>query len=101
MNFVNLLAMICAGLTTAVAGVVFGYVFFRTLAMNANMYLQGGRVGVALTLHGLRIAGAVALFWTAAQYGAGPLLAALLGFLVARAMFTSEKKDPQEVEETL
>jgi len=90
----NIIAMICAGFFAALGGFIFGWLFFRTLAENARMYLEGGRMGRALILHAVRIAVAVALFYTAAQYGAGPLLAALLGFLGARAMCINEKKQP-------
>jgi N-ATPase, AtpR subunit len=75
------------GLTVfmAVAGIVFGLVYFATLKLSVTLFVAGkGWFGpTALTLG--RIGAAVALLYVAAKLGAAPLLAAFIGFLMARA----------------
>ena len=71
---------------TALAGLMFGLLYFATLKRSVTLLVDGkGWLGpVALTLG--RIAAAVALLVVAAKLGAAPLLAAFIGFLLARAL---------------
>jgi F1F0 ATPase subunit 2 len=66
------------------AGLVLGVAHFLGLYANSRLYVQRGATGKAIALHALRIAltsvGLVAI----AQFGAAPLLAAFVGFLIAR-----------------
>lgn len=68
----------------SVAGFAVGLVYFAMLRRTAELYGAGrGWLGpAALTLG--RVAGVAILLAFAAKLGAGPLLAAFLGFLVAR-----------------
>ena len=70
----------------AVAGLVFGAVYFATLRRSVTQFVGGkGWLGpLALTLG--RIGAAAAFLFVAAKLGAGPLLGAFIGFLMARAM---------------
>jgi len=70
----------------AVAGVVLGLVYFASLKRSVTMFVGGkGWLGpVVLTLG--RIGAAVALLYLAAKLGAASLLAAFIGFLMARAL---------------
>lgn len=65
-------------------GLVLGAAHFLGLYANARLYVCPGATGKAIGLHALRIAltslGLVAI----AQFGAAPLLAAFVGFLIAR-----------------
>lgn len=72
--------------TMAIAGLVFGLGYFGTLRWTVTLYGAGrGWVGpAALTLG--RIAGAALFLMLAASLGALPLLAAFLGFLLARTI---------------
>ena len=69
-----------------VAGLVFGLGYFAALRQTVNLYGSGrGRLGpVVLTLG--RIAGATIFLILAARFGALLLLAAFLGFLMARGL---------------
>lgn len=69
-----------------VAGLGFGFGYFAALRRTVELYgAQGTRlVPIALTLG--RIAGASLFLGFAAAYGTLPLLAAFLGFLVARSL---------------
>ena len=66
------------------AGILFGWLYFAVLARALRNQLEGGPLGRSLGLLALRIALAVGLFLAAARLGAAPLIAALLGFLLAR-----------------
>jgi N-ATPase, AtpR subunit len=70
----------------AAAGFGFGVGYFAALRWSVGLYRGGGArlVPVALTLG--RIAGAIFFFGLAGRFGALPLLAALLGFLLARSL---------------
>jgi hypothetical protein len=68
-----------------VAGFAFGLVYFAMLRRTAKLYGSGhSRFEPAMLILG-RIAGAAILFTFVATLGAGPLLAAFLGFLLARS----------------
>jgi hypothetical protein len=66
------------------AGFGFGLAYFAALGRNVALYLEGGGLAAATGLTLARLAAAVAAFAFAARLGALPLLATLLGFLVAR-----------------
>jgi hypothetical protein len=85
MTHATLASTIAFASATAVAGLVFGLGYFAALRQTVNLYGSGrGRLGpVVLTLG--RIAGATIFLILAARFGALLLLAAFLGFLVARA----------------
>jgi hypothetical protein len=70
----------------AIAGFGFGLWYFAALRRTVEFYGAGGTrlVPIALTLG--RIASAILLFGLAVRFGTPPLLAALLGFLVARSL---------------
>jgi hypothetical protein len=70
----------------AVAGLVFGLAYFAALRWTVSLYGSGyGHLGpAALTLG--RIAAATIFLIVAARLGALPLLAAFLGFLLARGL---------------
>ena len=72
--------------TTAFAGLLFGLLYFATLKHSVAMFV--GRKGwlgpLALTLG--RFGAAAGFLFVAAKLGAAPLLAAFIGFLIARAL---------------
>jgi len=70
----------------ALAGLAFGFVYFASLKRSVSLFVSGkGWLGpVALTFG--RIGAAVAFLFVAAKLGAAPLLAAFIGFLMARAL---------------
>ena len=70
----------------AVAGLAFGWVYFASLKHSVALFVGGkGWLGpLALTLGRIGAAGAFLL--VAAKLGAAPLLAAFIGFLMARAL---------------
>jgi hypothetical protein len=72
--------------TMAVAGIVFGLVYFATLRRAVTLFTAGrGWIG-PLTLTLARIAAAVIFLGLAAKLGAAALIAAFLGFLLARTV---------------
>lgn len=76
----------------AAAGLAFGWAYFAVLRRAVSLYCAGDgalRAG-ALTIG--RLAAAVAFFAAAAHLGALPLLAALLGFVVARMLAMREAR---------
>jgi hypothetical protein len=79
-----LTSAVLLGSASAAFGLVFGLAYFAALRRTADLFSagKGYLVPAALTLG--RFAGAVAVFGLAAWLGALPLLAALLGFLLAR-----------------
>lgn len=82
----HLLATLAFASGTALAGVAFGIVYFTALRRTVDLYCTGrSPLGLmALTL--ARIAAAALIFALPAALGAVPLLAAFLGFLVARVI---------------
>lgn len=72
--------------TMAFAGMLFGVVYFATLRRAVTLFTAGrGWIGpVSLTL--ARIAAAVIFLGLAAKLGAAALIAAFLGFLLARTV---------------
>ena len=71
---------------TAFAGLLFGLLFFATLKHSVTLFVERkGWLGpLALTLG--RFGAAVGFLFVAAKLGAAPLLAAFIGFLIARAL---------------
>jgi NhaP-type Na+/H+ or K+/H+ antiporter len=68
---------------TAAAGLAFGLAYFAAVRRTASQLAERkGLVAAALTIG--RFAFAIVFFVFAARLGAGPLLAALGGFLAAR-----------------
>ncbi|HUZ74187.1 MAG TPA: ATP synthase subunit I [Stellaceae bacterium] len=78
-------AMLALGSAMAVAGFLFGLGYFATLQRTVGLFVSRHSLlgPAALTLG--RIAAAAVFLTLAAKLGALPLLAAFLGFLVARA----------------
>jgi len=70
----------------AVAGFGFGLGYFAAVRRTVGFYGAGGRALVPLALTLGRIAGAIVMFGCAARFGALPLLAAFVGFLLARTL---------------
>lgn len=68
------------------AGAVLGAVYFQLVHRTVTLQLQGSGSAAVIGLTVLRIALAVVVFWVVAQFGALPLLLALLGFLAARSV---------------
>lgn len=68
------------------AGAVLGAAYIRLLALNVALYAKGAGWRLALALHCGRLALIAAAMWGAVQWGGGALLAALGGFLAARAL---------------
>jgi len=70
----------------AVAGLAFGWVYFASLRRSVSMFVGGkGWLGPVFLTFG-RIGAAVGFLFVAAKLGAAPLLAAFIGFLMARAL---------------
>jgi len=65
-------------------GAAAGALYFLLLYHSVRLHAAGAAVGRVAPLYLLRIAGAVAVFWTVAQQGALPLILALGGFVLAR-----------------
>ena len=73
-------------------GVLVGWAYFALLSRNVEQYLGSGPVGPALLLHVGRWFGIVAAFWAAARFaGAHALLAMLVGFVIARTVWTRRR----------
>ncbi len=81
------LAMLAVSAAVGCAGVGFGLVYFALVRKSALLFVapEGRALGLALTAG--RMAAAACLLWLAARLGALPLLAALGGFLAARAIY--------------
>jgi hypothetical protein len=81
---VPLLPVIAQGMTMALAGFVFGLIYFAALERTVILFASGrGWLGpLGLTLG--RAAAAVIFLGLAAKLGALSLLAAFVGFLLAR-----------------
>lgn len=70
----------------AFLGLLGGLASFATLRLNLRLWLAGGGVGRFALWQAIRLGLTGALFWGAASLGAGPLIAALGGFLLARTL---------------
>ena len=68
------------------AGSAFGFAYFAALRRTVDLYATAGRWTIAAALTLSRIAAAAGFFAVAARFGATSLLAALLGFLIARGL---------------
>lgn len=80
--------MLLAAVLTAALGAGGGWLYFRLLRLATDGFVAGGVArAAALTLARVCIAGL--LFWSTAQLGAVPLLAAFAGFLLARRRATA------------
>ena len=66
------------------AGIALGAVYFFILHKSVRLHTADASVGRMIGLFLLRVALAVAVFYPFARIGAGPLLAALVGFMIAR-----------------
>lgn len=86
MTHETLTSIAVLALATAFMGFAFGLVYFAALRRTVALFAAGrGWLGPsALTLG--RMGSAVALLAFIARLGAAPLLAAFLGFLLARAL---------------
>ncbi|CAN5393483.1 hypothetical protein BH10PSE14_BH10PSE14_20930 [soil metagenome] len=67
-----------------VAGIGAGIAYFTTIWWSARQFANGGRLSVTLALALLRLTALGGLLALASFQGAGPLLAAALGVVVAR-----------------
>jgi F1F0 ATPase subunit 2 len=67
----------------ALSGLALGAASFASLKLNTDLYL-GGRLWRPIALHILRLAIVTAALAFAALQGAGPLLAAAAGLVIAR-----------------
>ncbi len=66
------------------AGLALGALYFALLRWTVRLHVaQASAMGI-MALYFVRVALALWAFWAIAQRGAIPLLAALLGFLIAR-----------------
>ena len=86
MSQAALLPLAVPAAAMAIAGFAFGRLYFAMLRRTVAFFAagQGWLRPLVLTLG--RIGGAVALFAIAARLGAAALMAAFLGFLMARAI---------------
>ena len=73
-------------LAMAFAGLIFGLLYFALLKRSVTLFATGHGWAGPLGFTILRIMGAVGFLFIAAKLGAGPLLAAFTGFLIARAL---------------
>jgi F1F0 ATPase subunit 2 len=74
-------------------GVALGLAYFAALRWNVTLYLSPGSTRKAIALHLARLAGIGVGLYLAARGGAGPLLAATLGVLVARVALTRPPRE--------
>jgi fatty acid desaturase len=81
---VDIVELIGRTAIAALAGLVFGWAYFATLRQTADLLVRPGRRHVAVVLTFARMLGAVTVLGLAALWGALPLLATFVGFLVAR-----------------
>jgi len=86
MSLPGLMPMLAVPGAALAVGVGLGLAYFAALRWTVSLYAAGGgwRVPAMLTLG--RIAAAAGIFGLAARLGALPLLAAFLGFLIARSI---------------
>ena len=76
----------------ALAGFVFGLLYFSALRRSVALFVGDDGRFVPLTLTLGRIAAAVAFLSVSARLGAASLLAAFVGFLIARAAALRAKR---------
>ena len=69
----------------AAAGAAFGRIYFALLGRSVALYITTGSAARAAPRSIARVVAAAAFFALAARLGAPELLAAFLGFLIARA----------------
>lgn len=67
-------------------GIGLGFAYFAAMRRSAESYLAGRGWIIPLALTAARLAGAVVVLAVAAHFGAGSLLAAFGGFLIARVI---------------
>ena len=75
-----------------VAGIALGLLYFASLKRSVTMFVGGKSWLAALALTLGRIGAAVVLLYLAAKLGAASLLAAFIGFLMARALALRAEK---------
>jgi len=73
-------------LVAGIAGFGLGRLYFMAVRRTAELYGSAGDWRLPVVLTAGRVLAAAAGFALAAQFGAGPLLAAFLGFLAARRL---------------
>lgn len=80
-------------LMMAFAGLLFGLLYFAVLRRTVALFVgdHGWSRPLALTLG--RVGASVAFLLVAAKLGAAPLLAAFIGFLIARALALHAERD--------
>lgn len=66
------------------AGALFGSIYFYAVFRTARLVIAGAALSKIAPLYVLRCAGALLVFWIAAQRGPLPLLLTLAGFIAAR-----------------
>ena len=82
----HLLATLALASGMALAGIAFGLAYFTALRSSVDLYCAGGsRLGLTALMVG-RIGAAALLLGLPVALGALPLLAAFVGFLIARVM---------------
>lgn len=77
-----------------VAGFGSGLLFFRSLELNARLWLSGAKPWLPLLLHVGRLAALAGLLLLAVRFGALPLLASFAGLLLARHLVTRPGRGP-------
>jgi F1F0 ATPase subunit 2 len=77
-------ALVIAG--CALAGLVLGAAYFALLYRAVQLQLSAASLGWVIGMYLLRLVPAVLLFWLLARLGLWPLLAGLMGFVVARVV---------------
>lgn len=77
----------------AALGCLAGVLNFALLRQNVRGYLERGPTAGLIALQLLRIGALVAAFWIMARMGGAHVLAALAGFLVARAAWTRRLRE--------
>jgi F1F0 ATPase subunit 2 len=86
MSFEALVPTIALAALMAVAGTALGLAYFACLRRTVDLFASGAGWARPVLLTLLRIAGAAGALALAARFGAPALLAAFLGFLLARAI---------------
>ncbi len=76
----------------AFAGLLFGLLYFAVLKRSVTLFVGTKGWGGPLTLTLGRIAAVAGFLFVAAKFGAEPLLAAFVGFLMARALSLRAEK---------
>lgn len=69
-----------------VAGLALGAMYFALLLRTVRLHASQSSAIEIIPLYVVRLGAAASVFWAIAQQGALPLLLALLGFLIARAV---------------